>query len=345
MWQCDLREYALTRDQIMEYLLKLRDDGFTGVSVNVNYYMATPTASQVEIWPEPDPKGYFNQWTASDADLRFLLTCIRDAGLEAEVRCVILLNKGAQDQGLRDGTCWLWSCIEPGSLRAWFDSYAEIAAGLARLAQDMGVKTLTPFTEMDTLERHPDMLRSFYTTLDPVFEGVFGFEEATNNYLHADYHGGTAFETNAGQFWDWTDQLGRPLEIEWSGWTPTLESQRDQRLTVMVPAFVRFFTKALEYYRSRYPGSHITFGELGAWSVDGCCLGEAFHSIPSDSRVRDDQEVADIWAASLIAIAYMGIDGFVAWDMPLCGVHSLDVDRNWFSLADVPYRVITSMLP
>ncbi|MCK5827980.1 hypothetical protein KAH43_05575, partial [Candidatus Bipolaricaulota bacterium] len=315
-WESRSADAGLTDDEIGALLRELKNSGFVGISVNVNCYIETVYSSDVFILTKPD--GVTSLWsrTASDEEIARILSLAAEQDLETELRMQLYVShEWTSVHGGYSGE------VDPENPGRFFMSYGDLALHYAALAEAYGAVLFTPFTEMDAIEKYTDEVRQFYGGLDSVFSGAFSFEEGTHHFLldSAGYNLECRFENSVGRFWDWTDTAGEPLTVEWSCWTPTLETQADQRLSVLVERMVEFWAPALGFYREHYPDNRIRFGEIGVYTMDGICLGNDYYSALQDASssyqfgIIDEQEVADIWAAYLIASHYMELDGLTAW--------------------------------
>jgi hypothetical protein len=345
--------------EILALLTKVKMWGYKGVSVNVSCWVSDPFSSIVSRLLGVDLTLADWRFTASDEQLSSLLDLAEEAGLEAEVRMQLYIARTWTDH------TWDYSAtIRPRDVDGFLDSYYDLTADLARIADEHGAVLFTPFTEMDSIGRETARVKSFYSRLASVFNCELSFEESTHHYLDGwgfSLRGqlNAPFAQLAGQFWDWTDPQGRPMVIEWSCWTPRLESQNDQRLSVLVEGMHSLWNPALDYYRGKYPGNTIRFGEIGTYNVDGIARGgdyanallEAAGKAGTDSTgTRDAQEVADIWAAYIISAMAMRLQGLSMWDLELTrgfhltydhGIYSLGVTQTGFSPA---LAVISSLL-
>ena len=152
------------------------------------------------------------RFTASDEQLSSLLDLAEQAGLDAEVRMQLYVSRAWDDQ-----TGDYSASMRPRDVDSFLDSYFELAAHLARIAEQHGAVLFTPFTEMDSIGRETERVKAFYTRLTSVFSGEFSFEESTHHYLDGwgfSLSGklSSPFAQLAGQFWDWRDpQAGRWL--------------------------------------------------------------------------------------------------------------------------------------
>jgi hypothetical protein len=314
---------GMSNTTILSLLRKLKTWGYEGVNVNFNCYVADPYSSTVFRLPGPDSAiADWTSFSASDEQLSNLLDLARQAGLETSVRMQLYVSK--------EWTHHTWdysATIRPRDVEGFFTSYLELASHLAAIANDHGSLLFTPFTEMDSIGRETERVKRFYTQLAAAFDGELGFEESTNHYLEGwgfSFGGdlNTSFAQLAGKFWDWRDPAGRPMVIEWSCWTPPLETLNDQRLSSLLEGMVSFWEPALRYYKATYPGSRIRFGEIGTYNIDGIGRGGDYaNALLQAAGTQDAQEVADIWAAYIVAAMAMELDGLNIW--------SLDLNRDF----------------
>ncbi len=184
-----------------------------------------------------------------------------------------------------------------------------------------------------------------------------GFEEATNVMLTGDsvindtpIHTESAFARLVRNFtfWDWKDSQGRPMRIEYSCWTPPLETQKDQRVSVMTRNFVKLWSIPVDYYSSTYPDDPQMFGEIGTFNADGVCLGPSYWNMTN--KVYDEQERADIWYAYLKGAKELGIESLSVWAFPLGDLWPNDEPGKIFLNTGLRqresegYRIITSII-
>jgi hypothetical protein len=295
-WDLWMSTWDVLQDtEIRDLLARLKAAGFKGITVNVNGYVSDVYSSDVFALPAPD--GRTTTWTktASDEEIARILDLATEVGLETELRMQLLVSdQWTSVNGGYGGN------IAPRDIDRFFETYIVLARHLAELAQQHGAVLFSPFTEMDSIERYTERIGRFYDGLDGSFAGAFAFEESTNHYLEGfngySYEDNIPFEQNVGKFWDWTNAAGEPIVVEWSCWSPTLETQADQRLSILVEMMLSFWQPALEYYRTHYPMNRLRFGEIGVYNVDGVCLGNDY---------------------------VMNMDGFTAWDFGL--------SREWWS--------------
>ena len=297
---------SLSFDDIVKFLTYLKRDGFTGISVDIPYYVMTPYDSDViKVYsPEPGIATRGGIITPTSERLEKMLKAAQEAGVYVHIRGHLYISQKYKDEY---GFMGCSSDIDPRNPERFFDGYTTLLLKLVPLLNKYHVKLLTPFTEMDGIEKYPGLIKEMYTTVSEQFDGEMGFEEATHNMLTGDsyinptpIHTVSAFESLVRNFtfWDWKDSHGRPMRIEYSCWNPPVETQMDQRVSVMEPNFVKFWSIPVDYYRSKYPDDSQMFGEIGARNADGQSLGSAYWDIKN--KVIDEQERADYILAALI---------------------------------------------
>lgn len=213
--------------------------------------------------------------------------------------------------------------IEPRDPREFFDSYTGLLLELMPILNKYHVKLFTPFQEMDGIEKDTGLVKATYTKLDKFFDGELGFEELTAGMLQGyspvedDWKTFEQVVPNF-TFWNWKDSQGKPMRIEYSGWTPDVETQKDQRASVMARNYVKFWSPAVDYYRSKYPSNLQMFGEVGSRNADGQSLGaDKYYSIPPNKRVYDEQEMADFFYAMLKGSKDLRVYMLNIWTFPL----------------------------
>jgi len=246
--------------------------------------------------------------------------------------------------------------IEPRDPTAFFDGYTDLWLELLPILNKYGVKLITPFTEMDGIEQYTHLISDMYTKLDEAFDGKLGFEESTNAMLQGrspveeDWKTFEQVVPNF-TFWNWQDSQGRPMRIEYSGWTPDVETQKDQRASVMARNYVKFWSRAVDYYSSKYPANLQMFGEMGAFDADGQSLGaDKYYAIPANKRVYDEQEMADFFYAMLKGSKELQINRLDVWSIPLGDLWKNDLAGGLFVTIGLrehkmpAYRVLTSTI-
>ena len=260
----------------------------------------------------------------------------------------------SQEYKVEHGFSWS-AMIDPKDPGGFFDSYTGLLLDWIPILNKYHVKLLTPFTEMDGIEKDTQLLKTMYATLDEAFDGKLGFEESTNAMLQGrspieeDWKTFEQVVPNF-TFWNWEDSQGRPMRIEYSGWSPDVETQKDQRVSVMSPNFVSFWNPAVDYYRSTYLDNPQMFGEIGAYNADGQSLGaNLYYEITPSQRVYDEQERADFILAALKGAKALGIMAINVWggfqidNQPWLGM--VNIVTGHYSYPESPmYRTITAII-
>ena len=248
--------HKLSYDDVVNYFKILKADGFTGISLDMPYYMMTPYDNKVFELKTSDPRiSQWNMKTPSLSEVEEILKAISAAGLDVHVRGYIRISKQYLD---KHGQFICSSFIDPTNPREFFGNYANLWLKLIPLLNQYHVKLITPFVEMESIEKYSGLIKEMYTKISEQFDGEMGFDEATNLLL--DGHSAindTPIHTESAfawlvrnfTFWDWKDAHGRPMRIEYSCWAPPIETQKDQRVSVMLPNFTRFWEPAMAYYR------------------------------------------------------------------------------------------------
>ena len=343
----------LSSDEMVAYFEMLKDDGFTGISLDMPYYMMTPYDNNVFELKTADPQiAIWGIRTPTLDELETMLKAISEAGLEIQVRGYIYISQEYQDE---HGFAWS-ALIDPRDPEEFFDNYTRLWLKLVLLLNKYHVKLITPFTEMDGIEKYPELIKRMYSTISRTYEGEMGFEEATNLLLTGNsvinetpIHTESAFRQLVKDFtfWDWKDSHGRPMRLEYSCWTPPLETQKDQRVSVMAPNFVKFWEYAVNYYSSTYPQDPQMFGEIGVYDADGVGLGPTYWNMTN--KVLDYQEVADVWCAYLNGTRKLGIESLNIWIIPFGDFWSDGVGDTYLNIGlrkpeSPAYRVIKAII-
>jgi hypothetical protein len=250
--------------------------------------------------------------------------------------------------------------IDPTNPQEFFDSYTKLWLELVPLLNKYHVKLITPFTECDKIEKYPKLIKAMYTKISEQYNGEMGFEEATANILNGtSYINDTPIYTESAYanfeknftFWNWVSPTGKHIIYEYSVWTPRLETQKDQRVSVMEPNFIKFLEPAHSYFSSTYPQDSQMIGEIGTRDADGGCLGPDYYNIPRSQRVFDEQERADVWYAYFKGSKELGIESLDVWVFTLgntsWGDHSAGTNFMYIGFKgpiSPAYRVITAII-
>jgi hypothetical protein len=314
-WEVALREWKLTDHQIIAFYEQLKDLGFHGVQIGVMWFIDGMTANSIMPQYTFDPVVHSWAVTQTDTELRRVLRLAREVGLGTYLRLELWATDRSQAP-----EAYVRHEIQPQNISLLFENYGDIAVHYAQIAEEEHVEIYCPIVEMNSLDQYADRVEALLTRIDLYFSGQLAVNASIHHYLLGFncYNDESRFERNVGKYYDWVDDLGRPLRIDMSCWSPPLEVQSDQRFSFMLESMVQFWSSAVEYFRSTYAASPIAFGEIGAYNYDG--MGANLDDSPYPNKpglVRDDQEFADIWAAYLIAAKALGLDGVAAWSVHL----------------------------
>jgi hypothetical protein len=299
----------LSDSTLIQSLVTLKAAGFTGISLGLNYYMDTPAAVDMQPWYTPDP-AIFDTWlrTPTVSEVERTLRLAKEASMSCELR--IEIQVAAQAQVWRGD-------ITPRSVSAWFSNYQSLCLDLGRLAQREGVKRFVIGAELNSLEQYAQSWRNLAAAVRTVFFGEITFAQCAAIYLERDYSRRAPFEGSVGTFWDTFDLIEMNM---WPGAGDgmRLETQQDQRFSVLVANLVHFWSKAFSYYREKYPTLPIHFGEIGTFDYDGAIVtGDFYGAWALPSARLDHQEYVDTWAAYFAMAAALGADGLGAWTFTL----------------------------
>jgi len=325
-WVGELKD--MPYNELVEGFKTLKNGGFTGVSFDMVYYMDTPFNNGVKTLPSCD-LSTIDAWiySPSDKNVETLLKAITEAGLEAHVRGYIYINNKYSKQ---HGFTWS-SMISPSNPTLFFANYTNLLLEIVPILNEYHVKLFTPFVEMDGIEQYSNLIKNMYDQIARVFTGELGFDEATNLMLKggSPSQKGRTFEQMAKHFtfWNWEDANGEPMRIEYSTWDIKMETQTDQRATVIERMFKQFWSRPISYYSLKYPINPQMWGEIGARDADGYVAGpDYYYSIPPNERKSDEQERSDFMYAMLKDSKELGIDKINIWSF-LLGDNAL----NWKS--------------
>jgi hypothetical protein len=282
------------------FFAEVKARGFRGVQLRVHVFMDDMSGTEVFAIHDFYSARTLNwQRTATDAEIVAMLTFIRDAGLEAELAVEIWTTLDCRNSNPNVNTDR--GSIFPRSVSTWFDNYAAVCMRFAALAEANHVEYFCPMVELETMQQYTDHVTRLLERLDAVFTGQLIASEGTCKMAFGWFPEGG----HLGQFWGYGSML-----IGMNSWVLEIESQKDQRFSVMLERFVAFWRPFVEDYRRLYPGHKIVFEEIGFYNYDGAGLG--WRHVEA-SPLRDDQEVADFWAAALAGMEYLDMDGTAVW--------------------------------
>jgi len=281
---------------IVTALRQLKAEGFRGVQFGIDYFLRTVNSTTFFPQYTYDP-AVSQDWqlTPPDDQVRRMVRCAKEAGLQVEIR-IELGVAGGGDRGE----------LQPSSTSDWFANYTTLCLYFAQLASDERADTLCVGVELNSMELYEQEWATLVRAVKSVFSGSVTFAEQTCALVlkWPNMAGARWDAKERSRFWDAFDI------IEMNAWLLSLDTETDQHASAMVARFVSLWQPVINYYRSAYPGKRLTFGEIGTYAHDGAALGT---SPPSDSAPLDFQEVSDTWYAYLTGCAALGIDGEAVW--------------------------------
>jgi hypothetical protein len=121
-----------------------------------------------------------------------------------------------------------------------------------------------------------------------------------------------------GTFWSWTSASSSTL-VYGGSWFPfevPIETQKDQRLSVMTENLASLWQQVGRHIRGLYPGCDIDMAQLGSYNYDGAVLSGDMSLIVSSARnlsLLDNQEFADYYAALLAVCTSLDFDEIIVW--------------------------------
>ena len=301
---------GMTDQQLLGLLQAFKSAGFNGIQLDTNWFVETGTSSEVVPIYQLEPIET-HPWfrTETESELVRLLDLANSLSLDVELRIQLYVCNSGKSEEIQ-----YRSEIQPRNVSLFFESLGDVAVDLATIAEAKGVDTFTPMVELDSLERHDAEIRHLLDRIDRVFSGRLAVNQATHHYV---FRSQSYFEANCGEFWDWRDEEGLPLIISMNCWNPPLETQDDQRWSVLLEKMADIWNPVVVHFRERFPENPLVFGEIGAYAFDGHARGGA---LPPDifdparaHRYRDDQEFVETYAAYVAASYAMGLDGVALW--------------------------------
>jgi len=324
-WWANLGEYGRSRARIIQKLQDLEQAGWDGVSLV--YYLFVDDLDEPSVYPfyEHDPAVGEGRRTPTNEELVDWLGMIR-AHTDLAINLQVQLYLTYRGQAKYDK--WVWRGeLRPRDPDDFFDGFAQVLQPVLEICNEYEVDIFTPMVELNSLEQHGSSIRTFLDQLDPWFDGWFGVNQSTNHYLLGNntYSNERRFAVNAGSFWDWVDEEGRPLIVQMSANELPLSTTGDSSIEEMANAFVEMYWPAVEYYRANFPEHCLMLGEVAVSQMDGCSMGFEYQAAWGEGPV-DHQEMADTYLAIMLGARRLGIprfsiqyyeiygsEGFVGW--------------------------------
>jgi len=334
---------------LLRQLEDLREHGFSRVLLTTYYYVASNEATDfLLVASTSSPITHSWSRSMSLAELERAIRLIHAAELETELRVELWLSQEYKQRN-PGTTGWDRAGLRPADVDEWFTNYEELWRPLAKLAEREGVEVLCLGAELDSMEAHTEHWRALTGNLRALFSGQITYDESTHAFLGLDHagrdcHGRYGFENCVGSFWDAMDLIemnSYPMQPELFA----LETQKDQRFSVLLERFVELWLPAVAHYRRLYPDKPLWFGEMGALNFDGNGMyGHIPDLVGSTGHDRDLQEVADIWAASLAGAYLLGVDGIDVWSIDFEQPWSHDFVGSHYINHQPAFRLITGVL-
>jgi len=308
-------------EALKQYFYEYKKLGFTGIQVGANHFISSPNSN--EVFPQytynPDITTDWNR-TPTREELYRIFKAAEETGLDCELRLELWMSQSYKKKYNficdREG-------IVPNDIGLWFENYGRLCEDIASFAQSEGVEIFCAGVELSSMQKYISNWGDLVARIRRVFSGKITFAEATCHYLNGwnCWSDEKSFEKNAGKFWNYFDF------IEMNCWDPPIEDRIDQRYSIMVDRFKKYWIKAYNYYKTNFPNKEIAFGELGAWKFDGNAIG---YARTCDTTVLDYQELADVWSAYL--------QGSLALDFASVAVWAIELTKD-----EMPYPVTASL--
>jgi hypothetical protein len=287
-------------------LSAFRSLGFEAVQFGVCYFIESLDSNRIiPVYVMGTPMTPSWARTMTNDEIARLLRLIRQAGLESEIRIEVYLNSSYPE------ALGQWSgAITPSDVNAWFRNYSAVCVDLGRIAEAEDASVFYVAVEMDSMQRYASQWRAIAADTRAVFSGQISIVESTGTFLARENCYGDQFSSLVGQFWDAFDFIAVD---HWPNRCLGLETQTDQRFSVVVERFANMWRRAFDYYRARYPGKRIEFGEFGTYNLDGVLANgrpDDMNAVATSSIYSQDlQEMGDAWAALLIGASAVSADG------------------------------------
>lgn len=284
--------------------------GYEAVAFQVYYLMHSAQANEVFAMYRQDLSIHSFASTLEDKYIRDILCAIDAAGLDAELRIEIWVSDEAETQEDYSHR----GALRPSNLDAWFESYGDICEHLGRIMEEEGGDIFTPLVELSKTETNESNVRALLDRIRTVYSGRLSVGQQTHSMLAGDstYDRESDWRVilDRSRFWDYDDlEIGMNC-LPSGAW----ETQNDQRFSILVENLVASWSRAIAYYRGRYPDQSIRFTELGAFYFDSSSRGFDWWLHNPERRLQTDfQELSDLWAAYLFMAEYLDVNGISAF--------------------------------
>jgi len=295
---------AMSDARLRAELRRVRSLGFVGICLDTYYYMESEFSSSLFLNYTKDDNIHYTT-TPNEALLRRVLRLAEEEGLETWLR--IQVQVANEYKNSVSHFVWRGS-IQPRDVSDWFSSYSAICRDVARIAEEEGVGTLCLGVELLSMREHVSEWASVVAEIHSIFSGMVTYDEVSNILIDRVQCSGSSIEEEAGKLWEAFDR------IEMNYWQIpgcySLDTETDQRFSLMVEGFVEFWTELFNYYRTTYPTKPVAFGEMGHFLCDGTVIAGWW---TGEGGPTDYQEAADVWATYMIAAEYFGTSATSVW--------------------------------
>ncbi len=339
-------------DSIVKFFEYLKYDGFTGISIVIPYYVMTPYSN--DIFEQYTVDHSITNWeivTPTPSELEKILKAADEAGLDKQVMGFFYVSQSYidahKDRYIGKGM------MDPKNPKLFFENYTRLLKKIIPLLNKYHVKSLVVLDETGNLNTsYSEFIQEMLTKLSTKFNGRLGIDVAANLILVGIYWDDKkrTWQGTMGQmtFLGWISPDGQRLEDLYSCWAPPLETQEDQRVSVMVPNFVKFWKPLFDYVAAKYSNPPQAFGEIGVFDADGVGLGYPSYEATAN-KVEDEQEMADVWYAYLKGSKELGVEQIDVWGFSLLDrlPRAVGRQRMWigYSKAITPsYRIIKAII-
>jgi len=349
----------LSYNDLLGLFTKLKNNGFTGVSFDMIYYVNSPNSNDVFELYNPSNVMWDDVLTPTQNDLEKVLKPITDAGLDAKIMVQLYTNNNYVEA--HKNSFVGKGVYDPDNPNLFFKNYTEALESIIPILNTYNVVSLSVFDEATLLStKYPALMERMFNELDERFNGNLAIDlgfQTNFDYSFENYWDGKSFRNLIRQmtYLGWVSSSGDPLDFEWSFWGIPLESQTDQRVSVLERNLVNFWKPAFDCISSIYRTISENWGETGANTFDGYTLGEKYYSSLSESRQRyDEQERADFFCALMKASSELEINTVNVWKLSLAhdrnapSYHApglIFFNTGWFGFPVTPlYRVLTNII-
>jgi len=330
--------WGASDDELRTELEAIRELGFSGFSVRADYLTPGKVSTDLGRIEDVDLASY--NYTATDEELARIFDLAEEVGLDVEFGPELAVHFEIAREGTMNR-----GAIAPSDVSVWFRNYGDLCTHLAELAGQHGVDTFVVGVELNSMEKYEQEWEGLISRVREVFDGEVTYADNTTLFCSANMGTNittTCFEQTLGEFWDALDLIEMnmyPVEFQPA---QRLETQADQRFSVIVERLIKFWAPAIAFYREEYPSVPLAIGEMGTQGFDGQLIADDW-VVPSFPVRSDTQEHADIWAAYVCLLQFYELDSFRSWSIYLGDDHASE-RRNQpnIGLNDSPALLVIS---